>query len=101
MNILLTQFGYEVVTTHSVASALKLAVETHLDLYIIDSTFPDGTAIQFCREVRRFDANTPLIIYSGTTEKADLEEALVAGAQAYVLKPNIEELLETVTAILN
>ena len=100
MAALLGQFGYETLVVQTTASALKLAQTARFDLYVIDNHFPDGTGAELCRQIRRFDVRTPLIIYSGTSTEADLKEALRAGAQAYILKPYIEELLQSIVTAL-
>jgi DNA-binding response OmpR family regulator len=84
-----------------VAGALKQSERRQFNLYILDHNFPDGTGTQFCKEIRRFDNRTPIIIYSGTsTTSSDFEEAISAGAQDYILKPHIEELLERIATLL-
>jgi CheY-like chemotaxis protein len=54
-----------------------------------------------CRKIREFDRHTPIIFYSGAAFDSDKEEALYAGAQAYVAKPHIEQLIQTVHRLLN
>jgi DNA-binding response OmpR family regulator len=100
MTVLLGQTGYEVATAQTVAAALALARSTRFDLYVVDNHFSDGTGIDLCRKVRGFDADTPLIIYSGTSTEADRREGLQAGAQAFILKPYLDQLLETITTLL-
>jgi two-component system, OmpR family, response regulator len=101
MSTLLQQLGYTVKTAGAVASALELARAIRFDLYVIDNHFPDATGAEFCREIRTFDEPTPVIIYSGTSMDADFEEALRAGAEAYILKPYVDELLQKIKGFLN
>ncbi|MFL6215174.1 MAG: response regulator transcription factor [Blastocatellia bacterium] len=101
MLALLRHLGYQVMVAQTVAAALELAMATRFDLYVVDNHFPDGTGVELCRQIRSFDAATPLIIYSGTSTQADLEEGLQSGAQAYILKPHIEDLLVTIGALLS
>jgi DNA-binding response OmpR family regulator len=100
MAALLGEIGYEVETRQTVAAALRLAKAAPFNLYVIDNHFPDGTGVELCRQIRAFDGRTPLIVYSGNSIGADLEEALQAGAQAYVIKPYLDELLERIDALL-
>ncbi|HKQ06214.1 MAG TPA: response regulator [Blastocatellia bacterium] len=81
--------------------ALEVAKGERFGLYVIDNHFPDGTGVELCRAIRSFDAETPLIIYSGTSTSEDLEEGLRAGAQAFVLKPYLDALLMTMAKLLN
>jgi CheY-like chemotaxis protein len=41
-----------------------------------------------CRAIRLFDPSNPIIFYSALTRDSDLEAAMRAGAQAYLIKPN-------------
>ena len=100
MAALLGEIGYEVETAPTRAAALALAQSVHFDLYVIDNLFPDGTGVELCRQIRGFDGRTPLLIYSGNSIGEDLDEALQAGAQAYVIKPYLDELLERIAALL-
>ena len=45
-------------------------------------------------------AGPPIIFYSAAAYESDKEEGLSAGAQAYVIKPEIDELLTTISKVL-
>jgi len=100
MATLLGAMGYEVETAPTVAATLRLTESARFDLYIVDNHFPDGTGVELCRQVRQLDGRTPLIIYSGTSTEADFDEALQADAQAYVVKPYLDELLARIATWL-
>jgi DNA-binding response OmpR family regulator len=100
MATLLEAMGYEVETAPTAAAALRQAESARFDLYVIDNHFPDGTGVEMCRQVRQWDGRTPLVIYSGTSTEADFDEALKAGAQAYVVKPYLDELLARINGLL-
>ena len=91
---------YEVRTATSVAQALRLARSERFDCYILDNRFADGTGVELCRELRAADHQTPISFYSGAAYESDKEAGLAAGAQAYVTKPEIDELLATISALL-
>lgn len=78
---------YEVVTANTVREGLKMAQAERFDLYLLDSTYPDGSGVELCRELRAFDAQTPVIFHSGMEGESDIEDAMNAGAQAYLVKP--------------
>jgi DNA-binding response OmpR family regulator len=97
---LLQQENYEVKTVKSVSEALELARNESFNLYILDEWFPREAGLGLCRKVREFDPHTPIIFYSGAAFDSDKEEALYAGAQAFVAKPYVEELVCTVHRLL-
>lgn len=97
---LLEQENYEVITVKRVSEALQLAQNESFNLYIFDEWFPREAGLGLCRKVREFDPHTPIIFYSGAAFESDKEEALYAGAQAFVAKPYVEELVNTVHRLL-
>jgi len=55
------------------------------------------TGVELCKRIKEFDAHTPIIFYSAAAFQADKDEALAAGAQAYVTKPSsVEELVDAI-----
>jgi DNA-binding response OmpR family regulator len=92
---------YEVVTANTVREGLKMAQAERFDLYLLDSTYPDGSGVELCRELRTFDAQTPVIFHSGMEGESDIEDAMNAGAQAYLVKPiGIDELEGSIQRLL-
>ena len=97
---LLEQENYEVRTARTVSEALELARVESFNLYILDEWFPREAGLGLCRKIREFDPHTPIIFYSGAAFDSDKEEALYAGAQAFVAKPYVEKLVETIHSLL-
>jgi CheY-like chemotaxis protein len=97
---LLRQENYEVKTVKTVREALQVARNESFNLYILDEWFPKEAGLGLCRKIREFDPHTPVIFYSGAAFDSDKEEALYAGAQAFVAKPYVDELIETVHRLL-
>ncbi|HEY0006966.1 MAG TPA: response regulator [Pyrinomonadaceae bacterium] len=98
---LLGQSNYEVVTAESIANALRLAQTEEFDLYVLDKRMPDGTGLDLCRLLNSATPQIPIIFYSGDAYAMHRHEGLCAGAEAYITKPNIDELVQTVNHILN
>jgi two-component system response regulator CpxR len=88
--------GYEARSVTTVPEALEAAQKESFNLYIIDQWFAQSSGTNLCRRIREFDPHTPIIIYSGTALDSDREGALQAGANAFVAKPYIEELVDTI-----
>lgn len=100
LTALLGREGYEVKTAATIDEALAVAAREHFDLSILDNAFPGESGVELCRRLRRVRPDTPVIFYSGVAFEADREEALSAGARAYVAKPAINGLTEAVRDIL-
>ncbi len=87
MTALLGLEGYEVVQARSVGDGLALAVSDNFDLILLDWVFADGTGIELCKMIRRTSAAAPILFYSGMALKDDIENAMSAGAQGFLVKP--------------
>jgi DNA-binding response OmpR family regulator len=97
---LLAQSEYEVMTAGSFNEALQLIRENEYDLYVLDRRFPDGTGVELCRQLSALTPGTPIIFYSGDAYELHKQEGIKAGANAYVTKPMLEQLIMTVNRLL-
>jgi len=88
LEFLLKRTGHEITTAETYADGLRLAQEHDFDLYILDNKLPDGNGIDLCRSIRKFDADTPVVILTAMMKPAYRDMAMTAGAQAFLLKPN-------------
>jgi len=80
----------------------RLARLGYFDLYILDDWLPDGSGIGLCRAIREFDPHTPILFCSSAACERDIEDALRAGAQDYLVKPVIpEELMQAVSRLIS
>src|SRR5882762_9870546 len=75
------------------ADGLRIAKVEPFDLFILDLRLPDGRGTELCVKIREFDRTTPIIFYSGDTEE-QLRSELKCAAQEYVMKPEIDNLLD-------
>src|SRR6185295_8944641 len=71
------------------AQALSLLQAEHFDLYMLDGWLPDIDGFELCRRLRTFDSHTPILFFSGAAYEADKKKGFEAGADDYVVKPNI------------
>jgi DNA-binding response OmpR family regulator len=98
---LLGLIGCEVVTAGNVPDALSKISGTSFDLYLLDNWLPGGSGVDLCAKIRESDSSTPIIFYSAAAYQSDIDEALEAGAQAYLVKPgDTGKLVETVRRLL-
>jgi DNA-binding response OmpR family regulator len=101
LTFVLERAGYTVSTATTMADGVNFARLEHFDLYILDSSLADGDGIELCRQIRAFDAVTPIIFYSSLAYAADIKVGLAAGAQAYLTKPmGIYTMNETIAGLL-
>jgi two-component system, OmpR family, response regulator len=82
------------------AEALSSIQEERFDLYLLDSRLPDLDGFELCRRMRAFDPHTPILFFSGAAYAADKKRGIEAGADAYVIKPDLEGLLLNITQFL-
>jgi DNA-binding response OmpR family regulator len=98
---LLGQSDYEVVAALSMSGALGLIKEEKFDLYVLDKRLPDGSGLELCRRLNEATPGVPVIFYSGDAYEMHRQQGLAAGADAYVIKPDIEGLINKVQEILS
>jgi len=101
LKLLLSQEDYEVVTAVSCEEALQLATAEEFDLYVLDRHLPDGSGLQLCQDLSKATPGVPCIFYSGDAYDIHRSEALAAGADDYVTKPDIDGLIESVRVLLS
>jgi len=92
----LTREGFEVVEAGDGRQALvELEKTGPLDLALVDWNMPVMTGYELIREVRsRADLNSMAIMMVTTeTEASQVQRALEAGANEYVMKPFTEDML--------
>src|SRR5262245_49622893 len=94
LDLWLSHYGYEVISANTVSDGLRLAKTGTFNAYILSGHLIDGTGFDLCRQIRMFDSTTPIIFYSALTRDSDLEAALNAGAQAYLILPDDFERIE-------
>jgi two-component system, OmpR family, KDP operon response regulator KdpE len=86
LRINLSVRGYEVITAHNGAAALRAAAERKPDVVVLDLGLPDMDGIEVLAGLRGW-TSAPVIVLSARTDSADKVEALDAGADDYVTKP--------------
>jgi DNA-binding response OmpR family regulator len=79
--------GFTVITAQTADEGLALARTKPFALILLDIGLPDKDGLELCREIRRFDQQTPILFYTAFAELLDQEEATKAGAQGTLRKP--------------
>ena len=89
--------GYEVITAEDGIQGLALARSSDPDLILLDVMMPEMDGFQVCRELRKEDKLTPIIMLTAREEEADRVKGLELGADDYVSKPfSVRELMARV-----
>lgn len=101
LQMLLSEEDYVVHTAATMEEACKMAVETKYDLYVLDKRLPDGTGIELCETLMKITPDVPCIFYTGDAYEIHRREAFAAGAVAFVAKPDVEGLINTVHQLLS
>lgn len=92
--------GYRVSEAGTLQRGLIETGARRPDLAILDLGLPDGSGIDFIRDVRAW-SSLPILVLSARADEYDKVEALDAGADDYLSKPfGVAELLARVRALL-
>jgi DNA-binding response OmpR family regulator len=93
--------GYEVSAVETIAEASSLLEDGDFDLIIVNEKLPDGEGLDFCRRMKESGSLTPIVMHATALSKTDIDLAIEAGAQDYLIKPNGWRMLpETVDRLL-
>lgn len=83
--IALSLSGNETVRALSLKAAREL-LDDSVELIILDINLPDGSGVDFCREVRR-TSSVPIIFLTANDMELDIVTALESGGDDYITKP--------------
>jgi two-component system OmpR family response regulator len=101
LKLILSNEDYEVVTARTGEEAMQLARTSEFDLYVLDKHLPDRSGLDLCSELNLITPGVSCLFYTGDAYAIHRSEALAAGAHAYVVKPDIDGLIETVRELLS
>ena len=98
--MMLSSEDYEVQIAQSVEEAVATAQAHEFDLYVLDKRLPDGSGTELCQMLNTVTPGVPCIFYTGDAYEIHRQEAFAAGARAYVAKPDVDALIQTVHRLL-
>jgi DNA-binding response OmpR family regulator len=97
----LARDGYSVTWKNNGAEGMAYARDYHPHLIILDVRLPDGSGMDFCRQMRQWAIRQPILILTVQREEIDKVLGLEMGADDYLTKPySLRELLARVRALL-
>lgn len=93
---------YEFVAVHSLKDAEEVIGSESFDLYVLDNWLPDGSGIELCQTIRDMSHSQPIIFTSAIGQRHEIDRAVAAGADRYLVKPyEPEVLVQTVKELLD
>ena len=100
LKLLLSNEQYDVTTAVSFKQALEVATQHKFDLYVLDKHLPDGSGLELCQQLHAITPGVPCIFYSGDAYDIHRAQAIAAGADDHVVKPDIDGLIDSVNNLL-
>ena len=92
--------GFVVAAASTLADARAQFVAVKPDILLLDVMLPDGSGVDFCRELRA-TSSVPIIMVTARSEEVDVILGLEFGASDYVTKPyRLRELIARIRAVL-
>jgi DNA-binding response OmpR family regulator len=100
LEIHLSDLNCEVLKQFDGIKGLKAAKEESYDLIVLDIMLPGIDGFEICREIRKAEINTPILMLTSKSEETDKVLGLEFGADDYLTKPfSIREFIARVKAI--
>jgi DNA-binding response OmpR family regulator len=96
LSTLLRSSQIETTTVGTAAQALRLIEAERFDLYVLDLWLPDLDGFELCRRIRASDPYTPILFFSGAAYDTDKKKSIEAGANAYLIKPDVAGLFSQI-----
>ena len=102
LNIYLEAKGFEVTTCPSASEASELTSLFLYDLIILDIMMPNISGIDFLRDFRIKDKNTPVLMLTANSQIAKKGDSYDSGCDDYLINPfEPDELLMRIKKLLN
>lgn len=93
--------GFDVELIEDGSAGLQAILDDPPDLIVLDLMLPGMSGFEICREVRRNDLTTPIVILTARGQEVDRVRGLDLGADDYLVKPfSLAELLARIRAVL-
>ena len=97
----LSSEGFDIETASDGETGFALALNENFDLIILDVMLPKKNGFDVCRDLRRKNVETPILMLTAKGETFDKVLGLKLGADDYLTKPfEISELLARIEALL-
>ncbi len=92
--------GYSVYTAGTIEEGRR-KLGSYLDAVVLDLKLPDGTALDFIREIKGVHENATVVVASGISDQEVIRSALKMGAYQFLVKPlSMEEICQSLADML-
>ena len=92
--------GYQPLGARNGQEALELFIAEKPDFVCLDIMMPGMDGYEVCREIRRRQANIPIIFISAKSEEVDKVVGLELGADDFIMKPfGVREVIARIRAV--
>lgn len=95
--------GHDVVSATNGEEGLTLVATEKPDLVVLDWMMPRRDGIEVCEEIRASDPDhrTKVLMLTARSQQSDVDRAMEAGADDYIVKPfSSRDLIERINALL-
>lgn len=100
LSLYLSPLGYNCIKKESAVDAINFLKSQSVDLILLDVMMPEMDGWEACAEIRKY-WDTPIIMLTAMSEKADIVKGLKTGADDYISKPfDEQELLARIETVL-
>jgi DNA-binding response OmpR family regulator len=79
---------------------LNLFNKEKFNLYIVDFQLQSMSGVEFCKDIRMLDAETPILIYTGAAGENIRAAGMFFGANACLMRPEVGEIVSTIKRLL-
>jgi two-component system copper resistance phosphate regulon response regulator CusR len=83
----LTEDDYEVTVALDGITAIRIAMESSFDLFILDIMLPGKNGIEVCKELRLQNIKSPILFLTALGTSENIAHGLNIGADDYLVKP--------------
>jgi DNA-binding response OmpR family regulator len=100
IEIHLKDLNCNIIKCYDGKDGLELTAQNNYDLIVLDIMLPNVDGLQICKEVRKKENYTPILMLTSKSEELDKVLGLEVGADDYLTKPfGIREFIARVKAI--
>lgn len=83
----LTEDNYEVTVALDGITAIKIAMESFFDVFILDIMLPGKNGLEVCKELRSKGIKSPVLFLTALGTSENIAHGLNIGADDYLVKP--------------